>query len=119
MRVLQSALCAALALIAACGDDVPKPMSIQVGGNITVSLGQELRVAYQEVGPGAVEIPASISSPVVAFIDFAQAGTVGPAGPTSVFHFRAIERGTATIYFSRIDSLGVRLQALVDTVNVY
>ena len=110
--------CAAFAATTACGSDIPKPLAAELNQNFTLTVGQELNITVQSVGPGRFEIPPGISSPVLQFISAAQTGVANPAGPTLLYRFRAVARGTAIITFAEISSASGRSTLYADTVSI-
>jgi hypothetical protein len=81
------------------------------------TVGQDIDVTLQNVGPAVYESPPTISSGAVAYLGVDVVPPYLPAGPTQRFRFRAASAGQAIITFRRM--LGGSLVSVVeDTVQV-
>jgi hypothetical protein len=97
--------CAVMLMAISFGACVSEPIAVlAVRGSesqtLRMSVGQELTVTLQTVGPGAYQSPPDISSSAVRFLHAELVGPFVPAGPTQQFRFRAEARGEAVITFS-------------------
>ncbi len=91
-------------LLLACHSD--SIASLNAGATdrtITVGLGQEVRITLQTIGPGNYDSLPALSSTAVRFLDMAYLGPFVPAGPTQLFRFSAVARGTTIIVFHSSD----------------
>ncbi|MBN1652172.1 MAG: hypothetical protein JXA30_00170 [Deltaproteobacteria bacterium] len=75
------------------------------GGSILVSVGQELQIILQTIGPGRYGVPETTSS-TVQFIGEGDAGLQNPGGPRQVFRFYGVEPGEAEIRIPNENSIG-------------
>jgi hypothetical protein len=92
---------ASCVLLAACnGSD---PVALELNGipsrQISASVGQELRIKLQTIGPGSYASPPIIEGTAVTFLDASIVSPHVPAGPTQVFRFKAVESGRAILAF--------------------
>ena len=81
----------------ACGQDILTERA-SPDRTVTASVGQEIQLTLQTIGPGEWQSPPTISNPAVRFLDVAVIGTP-PAGATLRYRFIAVARGQATILF--------------------
>lgn len=93
------------------------PLAITGGSSHTVraTVGQELDITLQTIGPGEYVSPPSISSTAVRFLDVTLVSPHVPAGPTQRFRFKAAELGTAIIVIRHSDDD----PTVTDTVEVF
>jgi hypothetical protein len=101
--------------LARCGQDI---LTATAPPNRTLSatVGQEIQLTLQTIGPGGYQNPPTISSPAVRFLDVAVIGTP-PAGATLRYRFMAAARGQATILFQYTDP-SFPTRTIEDTVIV-
>jgi hypothetical protein len=112
MRSASRFIAVAGVLLTACRES---PLSISATGNssLSVSLGNELNITLQNIGPGEFQSPPEVSSPAVRFLDVSDVG-FPPAGPTQRFRFKAVARGQAIISFHHTGNMAT----VEDTVVV-
>ena len=98
---LQCSVVAACVLLSAC--HASSPTALELNGvpsrQISASVGQELNIKLQTVGPGSYASPPTIEGTAVTFLDASYVGPEVPAGPTQVFRFKAVEPGRAILAF--------------------
>ena len=107
-------LSAALAFgLVAC---TKEPLAVQGTDSQTfeITVGQELDLTLGTVGPGQYEVPPSLSSTALRFLDAAFVGPYTPGGPQQLFRFKGLARGTALVVIQHSSS-GPTIQ---DTVLV-
>jgi hypothetical protein len=79
-----------------------------------VSVGEELSITLQTIGPGEYQSPPAVSSSAVRFLDVAYVSPSVPAGPTQRFRFKAEAPGHAIVTFRHSGSTPM----VSDTVEV-
>lgn len=108
----------AVFLTACCGVCCSGATPLEVIGaparTITVTVGRELRIRLQTIGPGEYRSPPAITGVALEFRDVSQATPAVPAGPTQVFRFAAVTRGQAVVRFTHTG----QTPEVVDTVVV-
>lgn len=67
------------------------------GSTLSVTLGDEIHVTLQTIGPGEYQELPDISSSAVALVTVTRPLPPNPAGPRQVFQFKAVARGRAVI----------------------
>ncbi len=97
-------LAAAAAIAGGCRTTViTAPTKISVVGEtsrtIDASVGDEIDVLLEVMGPGYYDSLPAVSFPSVKFLDESEALPVVPAGPREQFRFRAVSLGTAVVDF--------------------
>jgi len=97
-------LFAACLLLSACNADSPSsPVALEVNGapsrQVSASVGQELSIRLQTVGPGNYASPPTVEGTAVTFLDASFVGPQVPAGVTQVFRFKAVKLGRAILVF--------------------
>src|SRR4051812_8851233 len=90
---------ATLAFLAACNSDDLVSARATPDRMLSLSVGQELDLTLQTVGPGEYISPPAISSAAVHFLDVSLVSPAVPAGPTQRFRFRAEAPGQAVLTF--------------------
>lgn len=98
----QCSVVAACVLLSACSN-ASSPTALELNGvpsrQVSASIGQELFIKLQTVGPGSYASPPTIEGTAVTFLDASYVGPQVPAGPTQVFRFKAVEPGQAILTF--------------------
>lgn len=94
----------ACVLLSACNSSNPSgPAALELNGvpsrQISASVGQELSIRLQTIGPGSYASPPTIEGTAVTFLDASFVGPQVPAGPTQVFRFKAVRPGRAILAF--------------------
>lgn len=94
-------IAAACVLLSSC--NASGPLALELAGvpsrQISASVGQELRIRLQTIGPGEYASPPTIEGTAVIFLDASLVSPHVPAGPTQVFRFKAVAPGRAIIAF--------------------
>ena len=86
-----------LAGVIACSAQNPVGVDDGTSQRLDASVGAEIIVTLQTIGPGEFASPPVISSNNVRFVDVSQADVAVPAGPTQRFRFKAVAPGRAVI----------------------
>lgn len=95
LHVLVGAVCVA-SLLTACASE-PLAVRGSQGQTFNLTVGQELDLTVQTVGPGEYRSPPSVSSPALRFVNDTLIGPYIPAGPTQLFRFKAEAVGRAIV----------------------
>lgn len=66
------------------------------GKTLAATVGEQIDVMLQTIGPGEYTAPA-ISSGSVRFLDVTLVGPPNPGGPTQLFRFQVVATGRASI----------------------
>ena len=74
------------------------------GRQVVATVGQEIEITLQTIGPGSYEETPQISSPAIRFENVHLRQPYLPAGPTQVYVFRAAAKGKAEIQIRHINS---------------
>jgi hypothetical protein len=84
------------------------------GRSLQVRMGQELRLTIRTIGGGQYATPPEMEGTALTFIGARLADVQVPAGPTQVFSFVGLSRGTTIVRFHGTESAVV----VTDTVLV-
>ena len=82
--------------------------------SFSTTVGREIDITLQNVGPGEYASPPALSSTALRFIDASVVTPAVPAGLTQRFRFQALQAGDAVITFHQVEG-EVTVQ---DTVHV-
>jgi len=104
----------AIAGLGACASDRLVSTSGYPSRALSVSVGQQLDLTLQTVGPGQYASPPTVSSAAVVFLGDSLVGPPVPAGPTQLFWFRAAAPGQSVVTFRHT----WQNPTVVDTVQV-
>jgi hypothetical protein len=104
---------AAALLLAGCGGN-PLSANGAPGHTLTLSVGQELNLKLQNIGPGTYDTPPAIAGESVRFLGMGSVPYNVPAGVTQLFRFYGSAAGQALITFHQ----SYWNTVVVDTVNV-
>ena len=93
-----------------------EPLAVRSTGSQTfeITVGQEFDLTLGTLGPGEYEVPPTVSSNALEFLDAAFVGPYTPGGPQQLFRFKGQSRGTALVVIQHTGS-GPTIQ---DTVVV-
>ena len=89
----------ALLFTAGCSSSGSKIISVDnsnAGQTVTASIGEEIEVTLQTVGPGQYGDP-TISSEAVKFLNESPTGTPNPGGARQLYRFGAVSSGQVDI----------------------
>ena len=117
VRAFSAVIGLSTALLAYCGNGTPlEPLDVRgvPGRQVIATVGQEIRITLQSIGPGRFASPPALTGSAVAFLESAIVPPHVPAGVTQEFRFRAATRGQAVIAFHHT---GIT-SAVTDTVIV-
>jgi hypothetical protein len=82
--------------LGACG-----PEAVEANGHpnevLSITVGQELDLTLQTIGPGEYASPPAVSTGAIQFLGVSLVSPAVPAGPTQQFRFTGVRRGTAVI----------------------
>ncbi len=123
VRCILPVLAVVCGSLAACHSSVlTTPPLVSIGPDRTVSaqVGGAIDITLQTVGPGYYVTPPTVSSPAVRFLSENEPdGFANPAGPTQVFHFRAVAPGQAVVGFTHTGGFpGQTYPSTSDTIVV-
>jgi hypothetical protein len=99
--------------LAGCGQS-PLEANGSPSHTLSITVGRELDLTLQTIGPGEYVSPPLVSSGAVRFLDVRLVTPHVPAGPTQQFRFEAVRPGVAVIVFHHT----VQGPTIEDTVNV-
>jgi len=85
--------------LGACGSDAVVSANGVPNRTLFASVGQEVHLTLQTIGPGEYESPPTISTASLRFLDVTFVSPSVPAGPTQRFRFTAEAPGQAVIVF--------------------
>jgi hypothetical protein len=112
---LSPAFSLSLALaLTACSSDTPTGVNAAPGRTFAVTVGGEVQLRLQSIGPGEYLAPPQLSSMNARFVGVSLVGPAVPAGVTQRFSFVGVAPGTTVVTFVHSGSAAT----IVDTLHV-